>query len=155
MNLARYPYLNSNDYHDYEFYSEGPQGRISKMVTFSRIPNTTPAIYNLAFGDLNRATGELDDTVISNNQDRDVVLATVVNTIVEFCNHHGNQYIYAKGSTSSRTRLYQMGITNLWEEISMDFEVYGLKDNDWQDFEPNKHNYDAFLVKRKELIKFE
>jgi hypothetical protein len=148
MNLERYQYFNSNDYHDYEFYSEGPNGRISKMVTFSRIPNTNPAIYNLAFGDLNTDTGELDDTVISNKQDRDIVLATVANTIAEFCNHHGNHYIYAKGSTPSPTRLYQMGITSLWQEISIDFEVYGLKDNDWWDFEPKSYNYDAFLVKR-------
>lgn len=149
MNLERYQYSNSNDYHDYEFYSEGPKGRISKMVTFSRIPNSDPAIYNLAFGDLNLVTGELDDSVSSNNQDREIVLATVANTIVEFCNHHGNHYIYAKGSTASRTRLYQMGITSLWEEISMDFEVYGLKDDDWQEFVPNQKNYDAFLVKRR------
>jgi len=149
MNLERYQYSNSNDYHDYEFYSEGPKGRISKMVTFSRIPNSDPAIYNLAFGDLSTVTGELDDSVSSNNQDREIVLATVANTIVEFCNHHGNHYIYAKGSTASRTRLYQMGITSLWEEISIDFEVYGLKDNDWQEFEPNQNNYDAFLVKRR------
>ncbi|CAN5494155.1 hypothetical protein BH09BAC6_BH09BAC6_34010 [soil metagenome] len=146
MNLERYQYLNSNDYHDYEFYGEGPNGRISKMVTFSYIPNTNPAIYNLAFGDLNVITGELDDTVVSNNQERNIVLSTVANTIAEFCNHNGNHYIYAKGSTPSRTRLYQMSITSLWEEISTDFEVYGLKDNDWLNFEPNKHNYDAFLV---------
>ncbi len=137
MNLERYQYFNSNDYHDYEFYSEGPKGLISKMVTFSRIRNSNPAIYNLAFGDLNPVTGELDDIVISNNQDRNIVLATVANTIAEFCNHHGNHYIYTKGSTASRTRLYQMGITSLWEEISIDFDVYELKDNDWQDFEPN------------------
>lgn len=149
MNLERYQYSNSNDFHDYEFYSEGPKGRISKMVTFSRIPNSDLAIYNLAFGDLNTVTGELEDSVSSNNQDREIVLATVANTIVEFCNHHGNHYIYAKGSTASRTRLYQMGITSLWEEISIDFEVYGLKDNDWQEFEPNQFNYDAFLVKRR------
>ncbi|WDF77330.1 hypothetical protein PQ469_25940 [Mucilaginibacter sp. KACC 22773] len=41
-----------------------------------------------------------------------------------------------------------MGITSLWQEISIDFEVYGLKDNDWWDFEPNSYNYDAFWVKR-------
>ncbi|KAA8485558.1 hypothetical protein BDE36_0417 [Arcticibacter tournemirensis] len=149
MNLERYQYLNSNDYHDYEFWSEGPKGRIRKMVTFSRIPNTDPAIYNLAFGDLNSITGELDDTVISNNEDRQIVLATVANTIAEFCDRHGNHYIYAKGSTASRTRLYQMGITSLWEEISMDFEVYGLKDDDWKEFAPNSFNYGGFLVKRK------
>ena len=149
MNLERYQFINSNDYRDYEFYSEGPKGRISKIVTFSLVPNTNPPIYNLAFGDLNPDTGELDDMVISNNQDMNIVLATVANTITEFCNHHGNHYIYAKGSTASRTRLYQMGITRLWEEISMDFEVYGLKDSNWQEFEPNSYNYDAFLVKRR------
>jgi len=42
--LQRYQYLNSNDYHDYDFYSEGPKGPISKMVTFSRIPNTNPLL---------------------------------------------------------------------------------------------------------------
>jgi hypothetical protein len=149
MNLEHYQYFNSNEYTDYEFYSEGPKGRISKMVTFTRIPNTTPPVYNLAFGDLNPDTGELDDTVISNNQDRDIVLATVANTIAEFCDHYGNHYIYAKGSTLSRTRLYQMGIAGLWKEISTDFEVYGLKDNVWRDYEPYSINYDAFLVKRK------
>jgi hypothetical protein len=52
MNLERYQYFNRYDYHDYEFYSEGPKGRISKMVTFSRILNTNLAIYNLALSDL-------------------------------------------------------------------------------------------------------
>lgn len=148
MNLKRYPYFNSNDYQDYEFYSEGPKGRIKKLVTFTRIPNRAPLVYNLAFGDKNDI-GELDDTTITDNQDRDVVLATVANTIGEFCNHHGNHYIYVKGSTPSRTRLYQMSIAGLWIEISKEFEVYGLRDNIWRKFIPNNLNYDAFLVKRR------
>jgi hypothetical protein len=41
-----------------------------------------------------------------------------------------------------------MGIAGLWEEIRIDFEVYGLKDNSWHEFKPNSIN-DAFLVKRK------
>ncbi len=86
---------------------------------------------------------------ITNNLDRDIVLSTVANTINTFCDHHGNHYIYVEGSTPSRTRLYQMGIAGLWEEICLDFEVYGLKDNGWHEFEPNRINYDAFLVKRK------
>jgi hypothetical protein len=149
MNLERYLYFDSNDYHDYEFYSEGPKGRIRKLVTFTKIPNVETPMYNLAFGDSHPITGELDDTVISNNQDRDVILATVASTIFEFCDHHANYFIYAKGSTPSRTRLYQMGIANLWEEITIHFEVYGLKDNEWHEFEPFGINYDAFLVKRK------
>ena len=31
MNLERYRYSNSNDFQDFEFYSDGPKGRIKKM----------------------------------------------------------------------------------------------------------------------------
>jgi hypothetical protein len=148
MNLDRYNYF-TNDYQAYEFFSEGPKGRIRKLVIFTKIPDTEPPIYNLAFGDAHPVTRKLDDAVISNNEDRDIVLATVANTIATFCDHHGNHYIYAEGSTPSRTRLYQMGIAGLWDEISTDFEVYGLKENDWQQFKPYGMNYKAFLVKRK------
>jgi hypothetical protein len=149
MKLERYQYLRSNNYQDYNFYSEGPKGYISKIVTFTIIPNTDPPVYNLALGDVSADTGELNDTVVSNNGDSNIVLATVANIVLEFCNHHGDSYIYARGSTSSRTRLYQMGIAGSWEEISTGFEVYGLKDNVWQDFKPYSVNYDAFLIKRK------
>jgi hypothetical protein len=125
MNLDRYHYFNSNEYRAYEFYSDGPKGRISKLVLFTKVPDTEPPLYNLAFGDKNQETGNLDDEIVSDNEDRDKVLATVANTIVEFCNHYDNPYIYAEGSTPSRTRLYQMGIAGLWEEISADFEVFG------------------------------
>jgi hypothetical protein len=85
---------------------------------------------------------------ITNNQDSDIVLATVANTIIDFSNHYGNQYVYAKGSSSSRTRLYQISISNLWDEISIHFELYGLRDGKWYEFEKNV-NYEAFLGKRK------
>jgi hypothetical protein len=148
MNLERYTYF-TEDYKDYEFYSTGPKGHIKKLVTFTRVPETDPAIYNLAFGDVNTKTGELDDAIITDNHDRDIILATVANTIVSFCNRYGDHYIYAEGSTPSRTRLYQISIGRLWEQISTDFEVYGLMKEKWYSFEPNSHNFEAFLVKRK------
>jgi hypothetical protein len=148
MNLERYNYF-TTDFKAYEFYSEGPKGRIRKLVIFSKIPDTEPPIYNLAFGDAHAVTGVLDDAANSNNEDRDIVLATVANTIVSFCYHYGNHFIYAEGSTASRTRLYQMGIAGLWNEISVDFEVYGLTGGEWQSLRPFTINYDAFLVKRK------
>jgi hypothetical protein len=154
MNLNHYDYFNSNDFKDYDFYSEGPKGRIRKLVTFTKIPNVEPPLYNLAFGDQNPISGGIDDNTVTNNQDRDIVLATVANTIVEFCYYYGNHYIYAKGSTASRTRLYQMSIAGLWKEISEDFEVYGLKDEDWSEFKPNGINYDTFLFKCKLLFIF-
>lgn len=147
MNLARYPYLANNNFNNYEFYSDGPKGRIKKGVRFS-LMNNEPMIYNLAFGDITEGTDLIDDAVVSNNNDRDMVLATVANTIFDFSNNYGNHYIFATGSTPARTRLYQMGITSLWNEISIDFAVLGFKDGSWQAFQSNI-NYEAFLVKRK------
>ena len=81
MNLKRYNFF-TNDYHAFEFFSEGPKGRIRKMVIYSKISDTEPPIYNLAFGDINPVTGKMDDSIISDNEDKDIILATVANTIV-------------------------------------------------------------------------
>jgi hypothetical protein len=148
MNLERYTYFTNNDFLDYEFYSEGPKGKIKKVVRFTKITDKEPIVYNLGFGDADEETGVFDDSIITNNKDRDLVLATVANTIIDFTNYYGNHYIFASGSTPARTRLYQIGISGIWEEISKDFEIYGLKEDNWHSFEKNV-NYDAFLVKRK------
>jgi hypothetical protein len=41
-------------------------------------------IYNLGFGDLNQATGEIDDLSISSNHDRDKILGTVASSVLHF-----------------------------------------------------------------------
>ena len=146
MNLDRYHYVIADDYQKYIFYSNGPQGRIKKVITYTKLSDT-PLTYNLAFGDEN-AAGVVDDAVVSNNKDRDIVLATVASTINLFCDHYGNNFIYAEGRTPVRTRLYQMGISRLWEEINVDFQVLGFVNGDWEEFRHNV-NYEAFLVKRK------
>jgi len=146
MNLERYPYF-TNNFREYVFFSEGPKGRIKKVVRFNKI-DENPDIYNLGFGDEKEDTGELDGWVVTNNEDRDKVLATVAKTVVEFSNHYGKHYIYIKGSTSVRTRLYQIGISIFMEEISMDFDVYGSQGGVFYKFQKNV-NYDAFLIKRK------
>lgn len=146
MNLDRYNYIATNDFQDYEFYSEGPRGRIKKVIRYKKIADD-PVTYNLAFGDENEL-GIISDTVKSNNEDRDLVLTTVANTLHTFCDHYGNHFVYAEGSTPVRTRLYQMGIARLWSEISIDFDVWGYNDDGWCNFELNV-NYEAFLVKRK------
>ena len=56
--------------------------------------------------------------------------------------------IYARGSNSARTRLYRIGITNNLIKIRKDFEVFGLKDDQWNEFRKNTE-YKAFLIKRK------
>lgn len=147
MNLPRYDYIPNEEFTDYEFYSEGPNGRIKKMITFTVAQEKPVLIYNLAFGDVDN-NGDINDVVTSNNEDKDKVLATVAESINDFCDRHGNHLIFAQGSNSARTRLYQMSISRNLEEISKEFEVKGLTNNGWEPFRKNV-NYDAFLVSRK------
>jgi len=147
MNLERYPYSVSNDFQDYSFYSDGPKGKIKKTVLYIKI-REKPIIYNIAFGDVDPETGEINDDIISNNSDMDIVLATVANTIHDFSDRYGNHYIFATGSNRVRTRLYQINISRLLDEISIDFEVYGVIGDQQYKFQRNV-NYDGFLVKRK------
>lgn len=106
------------------------------------------SIYNLAFGDLNATTGDIDDMVISNNRDRDKVLATVASTVHDFCDKNGNHLIFAQGSTAARTRLYQMSIAANYDELMKDFDIKGLTKSGWQQFQRSV-NYEAFLANRK------
>ena len=146
MNIPHYNYA-TKDFRQYEFVSRGPKGDIKKLVAYTKIQDA-PVMYNLAFGDENPKTGLLDDGVKSNNEDRDKVLATVANTIINFSDHYGNHLIYATGSSPARTRLYQMSIAAMINKINVDFDVYGVIDLVAYPFQKNI-NYDAFVVKRK------
>ena len=75
-------------------------------------------------------------------------MATVAATVYDFAIHYPDVWVIAKGSTISRTRLYRMGITNQWDVISSDFDVFGLMDENWEFFEMQR-NYSAFLLRRK------
>lgn len=114
MNLPRYLLVASDPYL-YHFYSEGPQGRIKKAVIYARIEDN---LFNLAFGDWNEESRRINDSNRSNNQDRDKVLATVAYTALDFTNRFPDVQVFAEGTTSARTRLYQMGIANNLMEIN-------------------------------------
>jgi hypothetical protein len=146
MNLPHYSYLTS-DFQTYEFYSEGPKGQIKKVITFSCIQDDPP-VYNLALVDVDPITGLTSDLTVSDNGDREIILATVAYAVKDFSAHYGSHFIYARGSTPVRTRLYQMSIAGLFEEISRDFDVFGIIEDISYPFQQNV-NYDAFLVKRK------
>jgi hypothetical protein len=75
---------------------------------------------------LNEETLEIDDKITSNNGDAKKVLATVVLTLYAFTGKYPDLFVFATGSTDSRTRLYRMGILNYLEELKKDFLVYGL-----------------------------
>ncbi|MES2141196.1 MAG: hypothetical protein V4511_15925 [Bacteroidota bacterium] len=130
----------------FEFVSVGPKGRIKKIIQYTE--TNLKDYYNLGFGDKNEKTGEIDDTIITNNGDSQEVLATVASTVYAFTDKHPDVWIYARGSNNARTRLYRIGITNNLLEIKKDFEVFGLKDDQWHQFR-KETEYKAFLIKRK------
>ncbi len=43
-----------------------------------------------------------------------------------------------------------MGISNNYNELSEEFEIFGLKDRKWEVFQLKK-NYEAFLVRRRQF----
>jgi hypothetical protein len=108
----------------FEFISEGSKGFIKKRIQYEQTGRDN--FYNLAFGDVDIDTDEINDEVITDNKDTLKVLATVAKTVNTFLHKYPNARIYAKGSTPSRTRLYRIGISNNLEEISENYKVYGL-----------------------------
>jgi len=146
MKLPKYELKAEKSLMVFEFISEGPKGKIPKLIKFSE--TTLKDFYNLAFGDKDVISNEFDDLVISNNSDSVQVLATVVSAVYAFTEIYQNAWVYATGSTKARTRLYRMGISKYIDDVKNDFYIFGLKEGEWEDFK-KEVDYSAFLVKRK------
>lgn len=76
MKVEKYHLKSDNTLSYFEFISVGSKGAVRKMIEFQT--TTTPGLYNLAFGDKDPVTGEIDDLAITNNNDTEKVLGTVV-----------------------------------------------------------------------------
>jgi hypothetical protein len=146
MNIERYGYKTDSPHLDYEFFSVGPNGRIKKVVRF-RLIDAANEIYNLGFGDYDDETGDINDLSVSNNSDREKILATVAAIVVYFSKHYTSASVFVQGSTSSRTRLYRMGITTYYDEINSLFDIFGYTDR-WIYFQ-NNIEFNAFLIRVK------
>lgn len=146
MKVEKYNLKTSAKGKRYEFISEGPRGAIRKLIEFQATHD--PGLFNLAFGDKDPKTGEMDDLSVSDNGDTEKVLATVVAAVYAFCDQYPDAYVYAAGSTKARTRLYRMGITKHLEQMQQDYYMYGQKGEDFFNFEPAVE-YDGFLAQRK------
>ena len=149
MNVSdREQYLFIHNFENYyEFYSEGPNGKIKKVVEYFQFKDMQAEVFNLSFGDWDSATHCINDLATTNNGDRDKVLATVAATVIQFMEIHPNAILIATGSTSSRNRLYQMAISKFLYEIKKLFHIEGFADDDWHPFRENT-NYDGFLLKK-------
>jgi hypothetical protein len=75
-------------------------------------------------------------------------MGTVGSIIYDFTRIFINALIFITGSCPARTRLYQININKHWAQIEPVFEVFGLKNEEWQPFKKGI-NYDAFLGRRR------
>ena len=146
MKVERYALKSETRFTRFEFISEGPKGAIRKLVEFQT--TNDPELFNLAFGDKDSLTGSIDDLVVSGNGDTEKVLATVIAALYAFCDKYPDAFVYASGSTRSRTRLYRMGITKYYAEIEPDFFLYGQVGDEFPEFRIGT-DYDGFLAQRK------
>lgn len=130
------------------FISEGPKGRIEKVIQFSSFGESL--FYNLAMGDIDPITGEIGDFVVTNNGDAEKVLVTIVAAVYEFCKRFSGAWVYATGSTPARTRLYQMGINKYYDIANHDFNLYGETVNGLEPYVKDR-SYSAFVVQLKSI----
>ena len=128
----------------YYFESVGRKGKITKVVAFTEKEDN---IYNLGFGDFNPLTGQVDDKAKSENGDMVKVLSTILHITAQFLTANPMVYVFFKGSTPDRTRLYQMAINHYQESFSDIFEIFGLIDKKPEPFQKNKF-YESFLIRK-------
>lgn len=146
MNLDQYPVQVLQGGSVYVFVSVGTRGRVLKVVQYEETEEE--GTFNLAFGDFNAETGELDDRSITNNGDREKVLATVAATAVDFLNSRPHASVRAQGSTDVRTWLYQRKLNQYFDEVNENFSLWGRTADGWEAFERNK-DYLSFLIQPK------
>ena len=145
MDQQKYEFTKSNELY-FDFISEGSQGKVYKRVRFHEIPNY--GFYNMGLCDVDPETGNENYDNITNNGDRDTVLATVSEICDVFFELYPQHTIYIKGTTDSRTRLYQMAISHYFEELDLKFHILGELADKMTRFQKNT-NYKSFLILKK------
>ncbi len=118
-------------------------------------------MYNLGLGTIktnDNGSEYIDGIEISDNGDRNKILATVAITAFTFIERYPDKKIYFKGADKVRTRLYQMAINKAYDELSDMFVIQGdfsesAGINKLYPFERNI-NYEAFVITKKNYEPF-
>jgi len=148
MEWERYDIEEGGDGQTYYFNSDGPNGIIRKTVRFQHWPKFGQNVFNLFLGDYEESMDRANDSIVSNNRDYKVILNSVAWCIDKFVNSHPQAIFLIRGSTASRSRFYQMGISSRWLEIKERYDIWGRQANKWSPFEKGV-NYEEFLVFKK------
>jgi len=132
-------------YSIFDFFSIGPRGIILKRIVF--IPTTNARVYNLSLGDVT-LDGEMSSYSVSDNGDRNKILATVAYAVDIYLEKYPDRYVFFTGSTDGRTRLYRMAVALNFDELSLKFDIYCQTDMGIIPFQKNIPTT-GILVKRK------
>jgi hypothetical protein len=135
----------ADDLSSFDFISTGKYGSVLKRIVFE--PMGIAGIYVLAFGNV-MSNDAIDDYSITDNGDRNKILATVVDAVNSYTERYPDRMIYFLGSTNHRTRLYRMAIGLNLEELSHSYDIYAGIGDEFIPFYRNI-NATAFLIKRK------
>ncbi|MBO2010869.1 DUF6934 family protein [Hymenobacter negativus] len=181
--ISTYPIIEADDEpksRKFFFESTGKQS-IVKAVEYSFVMEYgLGGLYNLAFGDYDRATGAISDDKNSNNDDIWPVLNTVVNTVPTFFSEHPFATITVQGSDSGaefeeqckaicankrcaggcrnvdrRIKAYRFFVDRNYEELKQTYVFSGYI-SALQRVVPYQRNvkYDAIFVSKKQPITF-
>jgi len=128
-------------------FAIGKKGYIPKRIEFTI--TEIQDIANLAFGDIDE-NNEIDDYSITDNGDRNKVLATVAYAAEIYLNKYPERWIYFKGSTQERTRLYRMAIGLNLDELTLKFDIYAEQANGIIPFRKNIE-VKGLLIRKKNV----
>lgn len=129
----------------FEFVSVGIR-IISKVIVYEE--TDLPHLYNLGMGDVT-STGRIDFETVSNNSDRDQILATVLQTLFIFFDKYPDSFVAFTGSTPQRTRLYQIVIARDLEKATSLFNFWGLNENGQIQRFAKNNSYIGFIISLK------
>lgn len=88
--------------------------------------------------------------IISNNGDRDKILATVCQAMFLYLEKYPNRIIYFRGSTIERTRLYRILINNNIKEFELQYDIWIEQESNFVPFQPNIKGF-GFAIKKKNV----
>ncbi|MFY7734415.1 MAG: DUF6934 family protein [Bacteroidia bacterium] len=124
MKQQYYKYLRDEDCLWFEFESVSNQKTVRKIVVYTPFQDN-PDVFNLALADA-LSDGSYSDKTVTNNEDMEKVMATVIRTMLRFFEKYPTKMVSVEGSTAERTRLYRIIISRELSEIEKIFTIYGL-----------------------------
>lgn len=130
----------------FSFISESKDKRIEKLIMYDPIEVD---LYNLAFGDRkNKDTLDIDDKIVSNNNDFSKIFSTIVHTFPKFFEKNPASSIFFQGSTKQRTKVYGWIISRRYKEFNLEYDIFGGSGDSIENFVKLKE-YEYYIIQKK------